>query len=120
MFCTLDCGNFDNFGMMDSYQLKENEYAEQGEILNNSWIVCCASLYDGKNTENRVYHAGEYIRIVDLTQLRMFSSDKNINHPDFKWIGATSMCLSMLNRYENINYDPRNNKSDKLTNIIRN
>ena len=124
MFCKIDAGNFDNFNICDSYLLNDNELAEQGEVLNNSWLVCCANIYDGNQTENRIYHTGEYIRLFDLTQIYMFSSDVEINHPDFKSIGK-SICVDFVSKvynifcYENINYDPKNRRSKKIAHIIR-
>jgi hypothetical protein len=122
--CRLECGNFDNPEMMDSYLLKENEIAEQGEVLNNSWLVCCANFLNENYSENRVYYQGEYIRLVDITQLYIFSTDLVFRHPDFEhinynWCRDGDGNIVPFNVYRNISYDPSNKKSERIANIQR-
>lgn len=119
MYCRLEQGNFNNPDMIDSYLLKDGESVEQGEALNDGWLVCCAKLFSDGKSENRVYYSGEYIRIVDITQMHVFSTDVDFTHPDFELInrysyGFGSKHIADLKTYRNINYDPKNRKSAKL------
>ena len=122
MYCNLEQGNFNNPEMLVSYLLKDGEFAEQGEVLNDGWLVCCAELIDNvQTTSNRTYYQGEYICLIDITQLKMFSTDLSFYHPDFELFDTYLYKdeLARLNVYVNVAYNPTNKCSKKLDKIIR-